>query len=177
MLLLTNQLIDTGEMSIIRISLSLITTVISFHTDEETRVQSGQLLESNIKARFRHFPVELVDFLKNECLSALDDPSPTIRATVLTLIETILVKLGKFSNWPDILPKLNQLLDSSENSDLEGVFRALQSSQEDFSSGLYLSSVGLQNELISKLLQFSSHISPKIRLLPIIIDIDALFYK
>jgi len=96
---------------------------------------------------FRHFPVELIDFLKSEGLSALDDPSPVIRTTVFTIIEAILFKIEKFENWPDIYPKLSQMLDSTENSDLEGTFRALQSTHEGFSSES-MSIFGLHKELI-----------------------------
>ncbi len=104
-------------------------------------------MESNIEDRFCHFPIQLVDFLKSECLLALDDPSPVIRATVFVLIEAILVKIEKFPNWSGIFPKLSQMLDSTENSDLEGAFRALQSTHEGFSSES-MSIFGLHKELI-----------------------------
>ena len=164
MLLITNQLIGTSDMSQLIFSLTFWTWLYFYlNVDEKTRVQSGKTLESNIEDRFCHFPIQLVDFLKSECLLALDDPSPVIRATVFVLIETILIKIEKFSNWPGIYPKLSQMLDSTENSDLEGTFRALQSTNGGFSSEL-TSIAGLHNELISKLLQFSNHTIPEIRL-------------
>ena len=137
--------------------------------DEETRVQSGQALESNIRAHFHQFRVDFIDFMKSECISALDDPSPVIRATAFTLIKAILVKIEKFSNWPDVLPKLCQtLLDSTDNSDQEGACLALHLAREDLPPEIK-SIEELHKVLIHKFLQFLNHTNPQIRLQSLII--------
>ncbi len=51
--------------------------------------------------------------MKSECLSAIGDPSPLIRATVGILVTTIVQK-GKLISWPDLLPLLCHLLDSGD---------------------------------------------------------------
>lgn len=61
-------------------------------TDEPTRSLSGLILKNNVKAGFNKFHPEVADFIKQECLSAIGDPSPLIRATVGILITTITSK-------------------------------------------------------------------------------------
>jgi hypothetical protein len=53
------------------------------------------------------------EFIKQECLSAIGDPSPLIRATVGILITTIASK-GDLKSWPELLPTLNDMLDSQD---------------------------------------------------------------
>ena len=62
------------------------------HEDEATRSLSGLILKNNVKAHFDAFPKEVADFIKSECLSAVGDPSPLIRATIGILITTIAAK-------------------------------------------------------------------------------------
>ena len=51
--------------------------------------------------------------LQKECLSAVGDPSPLIRATVGILITTTASK-GELAHWPELLPRLCEMLDSSD---------------------------------------------------------------
>lgn len=60
--------------------------------DEPTRSLSGLILKNNVKAHFCKFHPEVTEFIKQECLSAVGDPSPLIRATVGILITTITSK-------------------------------------------------------------------------------------
>ncbi len=62
------------------------------HEDEATRSLSGLILKNNVKAHFGSFPAEVTNFIRSECLSAVGDPSPLIRATVGILITTIAAK-------------------------------------------------------------------------------------
>ena len=50
--------------------------------------------------------------MKAECLDAIGDPSPLIRATIGILVTTIAQK--EFGTWPELLPRLLQLLDSED---------------------------------------------------------------
>ena len=98
--------------------------------DDATRSLSGLILKNNVKAHFTKFPKEVSLFIKSECLSAVGDPSPLIRATVGILITTIASK-GELGNWPDLLPTLCNLLDSDNYTVCEGSFGALQKICED----------------------------------------------
>ena len=82
-------------------------------SDEPTRSLSGLILKNNIRAHFEKFPAEVTEFIKTECLNAIGDPSPLIRATIGILITTIAAK-GGLENWECLLPKLCQDLDSED---------------------------------------------------------------
>ena len=82
-----------------------------YFIDETTRSLSGLLLKNNVRIHFDKFPVHVTDFIKSECLSNLGGPSPLIRATIGILITTIACR-GRLQNWPDLLPKLCEHLDS-----------------------------------------------------------------
>jgi transportin-1 len=109
------------------------------------------------------FPPEVTEFIKSECLESVGDPSPLIRATVGILITTIASK-GELTNWPELLPRLVQMLDSNDYSACEGAFGALQKICEDSSEMLDSDALNRPlNILIPKFLQFFTHNSNKIR--------------
>jgi transportin-1 len=131
--------------------------------DEPTRSLSGLILKNNIRMHGDHLQASIIEYIKQECLLALGDPSPLIRATVGILITTIANK-GGLNNWPTLLPALCEMLDSQEYSMCEGAFGALQKICED--SAEILDSAALNrplNIMIPKFLQFFRHNSPKIR--------------
>lgn len=82
------------------------------YLDEPTRSLAGLILKNNVKSNYHKFPAECRQFVKAECLSAIGDPSPLIRATIGILITTIAQK--EFGTWPELLPMLLQLLDSED---------------------------------------------------------------
>jgi len=131
--------------------------------DEPTRSLSGLILKNNVRAHFHKFPSPVADFIRNECLSAIGDPSPLIRATVGILITTISAR-GELANWPELLPKLCQMLDSQDYNVCEGAFGALQKICEDSSEILDSDALNRPlNTLIPKFLTFFQHQSSKIR--------------
>ena len=65
--------------------------------DEATRSLAGLILKNNVKAHFSQFPNDVATFIKGECLKAVGDPLPLIRATVGILITTIASKGKSFS--------------------------------------------------------------------------------
>ena len=96
----------------------VITSLLTLHllcVDEPTRSLSGLILKNNVKAYYNSFPDEVKAYVKSECLSAIGNPSPLIRATVGILVTTIVQK-GKLVSWPELLPLLCQLLDSEDYS-------------------------------------------------------------
>ena len=75
-----------------------------------------------------------------------------------------LFNLGDLQNWPELLPRLCEMLDSENYTVCEGAFGALQKVCED--SAEMLDSDALNrplNVLIPKFLQYFKHSSPKIR--------------
>ena len=80
--------------------------------DEPTRSLAGLILKNNVKSNYNQFPSECRQFVKAECLFAIGDPSPLIRATIGILITTIAQK--EFGTWPELLPMLMQMLDSED---------------------------------------------------------------
>lgn len=133
------------------------------HEDEPTRSLSGLILKNNIKVYYSRFLPEVTDFIKQECLSAIGDDSPLIRATVGILITTIASK-GELTTWPELLPALCSMLDSQHYNTCEGAFGALQKICEDSAELLDSDAWNRPlNILIPKFLQFFKHSSSKIR--------------
>lgn len=133
--------------------------------DEATRSLSGLILKNNVKTYYHELVPTVLNFIKSECLSAIGDPSPLIRATVGILITTISSR-GELMSWPELLPTLCSMLDSPDYNMCEGAFGALQKICED--SAEILDSDAFSNDkpleiLIPKFLQFFKHSSPKIR--------------
>lgn len=133
-------------------------------TDEPTRSLSGLILKNNVRAHIHKFPSEVTDFIKSECLNAIGDRSPLIRATIGILITTI-ASTGELNNWPDLLPALCQLLDSSDYNVVEGAFGALQKICEDSCEILASDTTNPSplSYMIPTFLRFFKHSSPKIR--------------
>ncbi|XP_077285627.1 transportin 1 isoform X2 [Arctopsyche grandis] len=131
--------------------------------DEPTRSLSGLILKNNVTAHYNRFPTEVAEFIKRECLSAVGDPSPLIRATVGILITTIASK-GELTAWPELLPSLCLMLDSQDYNVCEGAFSALQKICEDSTELLDSDALNRPlNILIPKFIQFFQHSSSKIR--------------
>ncbi|KAH8235179.1 hypothetical protein KR032_009840 [Drosophila birchii] len=131
--------------------------------DEPTRSLSGLILKNNIRMHGSTLQPEIVEYIKHECLQAVGDASPLIRATVGILITTI-ASNGGLHNWPQLLPSLCEMLDNQDYNVCEGAFSALQKICED--SADILDSAALNrplNVMIPKFLQYFKHSSPKIR--------------
>jgi transportin-1 len=129
---------------------------------EATRSLSGLILKNNAKSHYEKFPDDVRSYIKQECLLALGDRSPLIRATVGILITTIVTK-GSLEQWPALLEHLYSCLDSPDVNLCEGAFGALQKICED--SADQLENAGSQplNVLIPKFIQFFLHSHSKIR--------------
>lgn len=131
--------------------------------DEPTRSLSGLILKNNIRMHGSNLQPEIIEYIKHECLQAVGDASPLIRATVGILITTI-ASNGGLQNWPQLLPSLCDMLDNQDYNVCEGAFSALQKICED--SAEILDSATLNrplNVMIPKFLQYFKHSSPKIR--------------
>ncbi|CAH0561950.1 unnamed protein product [Brassicogethes aeneus] len=131
--------------------------------DEPTRSLSGLILKNNVKSHYTNLVPNVTNFIKTECLQAVGDPSPLIRATIGILITTIASK-GDLAAWPELLPALCNMLDSRDYNICEGAFGALQKICEDSAENLDADTKTRPlNILIPKFLQFFNHSSSKIR--------------
>lgn len=131
--------------------------------DDPTRSLSGLILKNNVKANYSRMRPEVLDFIKEACLTDVGDPSPLIRATVGILITTIASK-GELTTWPELLPALCSMLDSHDYNVCEGAFGALQKICEDSTELLDSDALSRPlNILIPKFIQFFGHSSSKIR--------------
>ncbi|KAK2727534.1 hypothetical protein QYM36_008128 [Artemia franciscana] len=115
-----------------------------------------------ILQRYHQFPSEVRQFIKSECLWAIRDPSLPRRAYVDILITTIASR-GELSCWPELLPTLSNLLDSTDYNVCEGTFGVLKEIYEDSDDFYYLTMTDDLNYLIPKFLQLLSHTTHKIR--------------
>ncbi|XP_066158041.1 transportin-1 isoform X2 [Euwallacea fornicatus] len=131
--------------------------------DEPTRSLSGLILKNNVKTHYNSLQPTVTNYIKTECLQAVGDPSPLIRATVGILITTVASK-GDLASWPELLPALCNMLDSTDYNVCEGAFGALQKICEDSAEALDTDTTNRPLEiLIPKFLQFFNHSSSKIR--------------
>lgn len=157
--------------------------------DEPTRAIAGLILKNNVKLYYGSFPDEIKTFIKQESLQCIGDPSPLLRATAGTLISTIAMR-GELIHWPELLPTLCQLIDSSEFCSCEvstcsyfilpcvwlgsalhttlvysqGAFSTLHKICEDCSDQLDSDALNHPlNVLIPKFIQFFTHQNSSIR--------------
>lgn len=131
--------------------------------NDATRSLSGLILKNNAKAFFDDFPDQCKQFIKRECLQCIGDHSQLIRATIGILITTIVSKSG-LQGWPELLPRLCELLDSESYETCEGSFGALQKICEDSHDQLENDMYNRPlNFIIPKCIQFFTHNNAKIR--------------
>ncbi|XP_065069170.1 transportin-1-like [Rhopilema esculentum] len=130
--------------------------------DEPTRSLAGLILKNNVRSNYHRFPAEVREFVKAECLNAIGDPSPLIRATIGILVTTIAQK--ELGTWPELLPRLLQLLDSEDFNVCEGSFGALQKICEDLAPQLDADGTNQPASImIPKFLEFFRHNNAKVR--------------
>lgn len=131
---------------------------------EYVRSCAGFLLKNNLKDNYKKMPKEVQDYVKNEALKCIGDPSASVRRATGTIITTILQHGGPKA-WPDLLNILNQFLDSSDLSLVEGSLNTLMVICEDHAHRLDSNELGRPlNFLIPKFLTFfkSPHIQFRI---------------
>lgn len=82
-------------------------------SDEATRSLSGLILKNNIRLLWDAYPAEVRQYIRQECLLAIGDPSALIRATVGIIVTNIVSKEG-ILQWPNLLPTLCNMIDSKD---------------------------------------------------------------
>lgn len=131
--------------------------------DDATRSVAGLILKNNVREYYPSFPNEVKEFVKQECLSAIGDQSPLIRATV-GLVVSMIANKGELINWPEVLSTLCQFIESQDQFLCEGAFSALLKICEDCSDQLDSQALNRPLDiLIPKFLQFFHHSNPRIK--------------
>lgn len=73
-----------------------------FDLDEFIRLLSGLILKNNVKVYFEKFFLEVISFIKAECLFSIGNFFSLIRVIIGILIIIIVVK-GELRNWFEFL--------------------------------------------------------------------------
>jgi hypothetical protein len=94
------------------------------------RAMAGLYLKNNIVAYYDQFHPEVRNYIKECCLQSIMNPHPLVRNTTGTLMTTIITK-GTLKDWPQLLPRFIQLLESSDYNTCDGVLSALHKICED----------------------------------------------
>ncbi|KAJ1660263.1 hypothetical protein IWQ61_000785 [Dispira simplex] len=131
----------------------------------EIRAVAGLLLKNNVRYRFHDISPEVMEYIKVRSLEALGDPDAMVRNTVGTVITTI-VSRGGITTWPQVLPRLMELLENSDYNLAEGAFGALEKICEDSASDLDQEVGGTRplDFMIPKFIQFSMSPHERFRL-------------
>lgn len=112
--------------------------------EEHVRAITAIILKNNVSTTYDTIPVPVLNQMKQECLHLIMDSSKDVRASITTLIGTLIWK-GSVSSWPDLIPYLCNLLDSSDGQVSETALMALFKICEE-----YLSKRGTENEECSE---------------------------
>ncbi|KAJ2611047.1 hypothetical protein H4S08_003341 [Coemansia sp. RSA 1365] len=141
--------------------------VLIFMKDEDSMVRTvaGLLLKNNVRQEFSTIPASVLDYVVRKSIDGIGDPDTMVRHTLGTVVATV-VEQGKLSSWPEVLPRLMQLLDSNEYPVVEGSWDILrkiceecyQELEEPLSDG-----TRPLNVMVPKFLEFFSSESPVLR--------------
>ncbi|KAJ2833502.1 hypothetical protein J3B01_004383 [Coemansia erecta] len=83
------------------------------------RTVAGLLLKNKVRQDFKQIPRTVLEYVVSKSIDGIGDPITMVRHTLGTVVATV-VALGKVSSWPDVLPRLLQLLDSGDYTVVEG---------------------------------------------------------
>ncbi|KAJ1821551.1 hypothetical protein LPJ60_002543 [Coemansia sp. RSA 2675] len=103
----------------------LFVLIVMKDENSTVRAVAGLLLKNNVRQDFASIPPHVLEYVKRKSIDAIGDPDTLVRHTLGTVIATI-VALGKIRSWPEILPRLMQLLDSPDYPVVEGSWDILR---------------------------------------------------
>ena len=127
------------------------------------RQLAGLMLKNNVKEHWRKLTPEVQEYVRENLLGSLGDPQKYIRTTVGSCITTIIYVAG-LDAWPTLVPMLYRMLDSPEDSLVDGALSALNKICEDSPDKLAkdVTSQPL-HFLVPKFLTFFGHSQPLFR--------------
>jgi hypothetical protein len=86
--------------------------------DVTVRTVAGLALKTNISRTHATIPPHVIAYVKAHVFAALIDPQPAIRNAAGTIITTMVALFG-LQQWPDVLPKLLELMNHPDVKVLE----------------------------------------------------------
>lgn len=84
---------------------------------ESIRAMAGLGLKNNIRIQENIVPAAF-QYVKECCIQTLGDLQPLVRGAIGSLVTTIITKIG-LQNWPEIIPRLMELLSQNDYNVLE----------------------------------------------------------
>ncbi|RKP06775.1 Transportin-PC [Thamnocephalis sphaerospora] len=134
------------------------------HEDTSTRTIAGLVLKNNIRTHFEQIQPAVLEYVKQHCLTSIADADPMVRSTVGIVITTVVARAG-LTSWPQVLPRLMELLDSQDYNTVEGAFSALEKICEDSTRDLDKDHAGVHpaSVMIPKFISFFQHENTKLR--------------
>lgn len=104
--------------------------IVSEMPDEDEAIRSRACLNAKNIVHMYHNEMRggVLEYIKQTSLKSISDQSSLVRKTVGTLISTL---FALDSNWPELMPFLSQLLDSSEPSICETAINTVMKICED----------------------------------------------
>ncbi|CAG8612556.1 16942_t:CDS:2, partial [Acaulospora colombiana] len=132
--------------------------------EASTRAIAGLLLKNTIRVYFSTIPREVLTYVKTLSIKGLGDQDMMVRSIIGNVITTIVTR-GGLVDWPQILPSLMELLNSSDYNVVEGSFGALQKICEDSARELDQDTNGTRplSYMIPKIIPFFDSPHVKIR--------------
>ncbi|KAJ2449610.1 hypothetical protein EV183_004790 [Coemansia sp. RSA 2336] len=160
-----NQLLE--QLSQVPDFINYLLYVLVFMKDESSLVRTvaGLLLKNKVRQDFERIQRDVLEYVVRKSIDGIGDPITMVRHTLGTVVATV-VALGKVSNWPDVLPRLLQLLDSNDYTVVEGSWDILHKICEECDQELeepMPDGTRPLNVMIPKFLTFFSAESPVLR--------------
>ncbi|RKP25434.1 importin beta-2, partial [Syncephalis pseudoplumigaleata] len=100
------------------------------HEDVSIRAIAGLVLKNNIRTHYEQIQPMVLEYVKHHCLQSISDADPMVRSTAGIIVTTLVARAG-LASWPQVLPRLMELLDSPQMHTVEGAFGALEKICED----------------------------------------------
>lgn len=97
----------------------------------EVRQSAGLLLKNNLRSGYENLNPGYLQYIKALLLPCIGLPDHQLRATVGTVISTIVEQQGGLHAWTDLLQAILQCLDSKDFGHMEGAMDALYKMSED----------------------------------------------
>lgn len=85
---------------------------------ENVRLRAGLALKNAVVQRLAAWPAEILEYVKETIWLGLEDPSVQVRNTAASVLDWLFKTLGP-SNWPQVLVKLLQYMNSDKQATQE----------------------------------------------------------
>ncbi|KAH7974295.1 hypothetical protein HPB49_013778 [Dermacentor silvarum] len=141
--------------------LVFIVAELKFENERLTK-PTGSLLDEDVTADSGNVPRHVSDSTETNSFESVDDPLAVIVAALGFFITTD--STLELTRWPELLPRLGELLDSKDDRVCEGSFGALHKISRDYAEALDTGPLKDQlTVLVPKFLKFFRHKSPRIQ--------------